>query len=72
MFTLIWRDILAVALGLYAVNSAISGELRTHGRGGGHRAFLRLKNVASRIACAVAGLIILACVVLDLRRKFPG
>jgi hypothetical protein len=72
MFTLLWPDILAITLGLYAINSAIGGQLRTYGRGGRHRTFLHLESVASRVTCALVGLVILACVVLDLRRKFPA
>jgi len=72
MFELIWPDIIGVALGLYAVNSAISGELCTYGRGGGHLKFYRLRSVAGRVACAALGLGILGIVVIDLRHKFPA
>jgi len=71
MFQLIWPDLLAIALGLYAVNSAIYGELRTFGRGGGHNVLFRLRTMPFRASIAVIGLVILAGVVLDLRRKFP-
>ena len=71
MFELVWPDILAVALGLYAINSAIHGELRTYRRCGGHLTFYRFHSAISRLGCALVGLVILSWVVVDLRRKFP-
>jgi hypothetical protein len=68
---LIWVDLLAVAVGLYAVNSSLSGELRAYGIGG-RSAFYRLRGTLPRIICALIGLLILAWVVFDLRRKFPA
>jgi hypothetical protein len=68
---LVWIDLLVLALGLCGVNSAFSGELRTYGRGGHRLVLYRLPGIASRIGCAIAGLLILCWVVFDLRRKFP-
>jgi len=59
-----------VALGLWAVNAAITGELRTSGRGGGSSVWYRLQTIWSRISFALLGLAILAAVTIDLRRKF--
>ena len=67
---LIWLDLVAVALGLYGVNSALNGELRSYGIGG-KSAFYRFPGLVSRIGSAVVGLLILGWVVIDLRGKFP-
>jgi hypothetical protein len=66
----IWIDVLAVALGLYAVNSSLNGELRAYGIAG-RAAFYRLRGGLSRLVCALIGLLIMGWVVVDLRRKFP-
>ncbi len=66
----IWIDLLAVTLGLYAVNSSLNGELRAYGIAG-RRAFYQLRGALPRLLSALIGLLILAWVVMDLRRKFP-
>ena len=71
LLDLIWLDLVAMAIGLYGVNSAISGELRNYTRGGGRKTIYRFKTVRGRLASAILGLVVLACVVVDLRRKFP-
>ena len=67
---LIWVDLLAVAVGLYAVNSSLNGEMRAYGIAG-RVAFYRLRGALRRFGCALLGFLILAWVVIDLRRKFP-
>ncbi len=67
---LIWIDVLAVALGLYGVNSSLHGELRAYGIGG-RTSFYRLRGAIPRLVCALLGLLILGWVVVDLRYKFP-
>jgi len=66
----VWRDLIGIALGLYAVNAAISGQLRTYGRGGGSLTWGRLTPLWSRILSAFVGLSLLAIVTYDLLRKF--
>ena len=67
---LIWVDLLALVVGLYAVNSALNGELRAYGIAG-RAAFYQLRGPLTRILCALVGLLILGWIVIDLRRKFP-
>lgn len=69
--TYIWIDLLATALGLVAVNSALNGVIRTSGRGGGSSVIYRFRSTTARVLCAMAGLAVLAWVVIDLRHKFP-
>ena len=69
-FTFIFPDFIGLALGLWAVNAAITGKLVTAGRGGGSSVWYRLQTVWSRVGFAVLGLAILAAVTIDLRRKF--
>jgi hypothetical protein len=66
----VWRDVIGIALGLYAVNAAISGQLKTYGRGGGSLTWARLTPLWSRILAAVVGLGVLAIVTYDLLHKF--
>jgi hypothetical protein len=67
----IWPDFIAIAIGLYAVNSAISGELRSYRRGGRRKTFYKFRTFWERFAALAIGLAVLAGVVVDLRRKFP-
>jgi hypothetical protein len=66
----IWLDMIVVAIGLVAVNFAISGELYTYGRGG-PKLILRTSNGWARLFSAACGLSVIAWVIVDLRRKFP-
>ncbi len=68
--TFIWRDLIGIALGLYAVNAAISGQLKTYGRGGAAFTWARLTPLWTRLVAAVIGLATLAIVTIDLLHKF--
>ncbi len=68
--TYIWVDLLATVLGLWVINSAINGAVRTYRRSGSFVLY-RFRTAAPRLLYGVAGLAVLAWVIIDLRRKFP-
>jgi hypothetical protein len=67
----IWLDVIVATIGLVAVNSAISGELYSYGRGGGRKLIFRTSSGWARLFSAACGLSEIAWVIVDLRRKFP-
>lgn len=69
-FNFLWLDFVGVALGLYAINAGLTGELKTYGRPGRPSTWGHLRTTWSRIAMSLSGLIVLALVTVDLRHKF--
>lgn len=68
-FGFIFPDFVGLAVGPWAVNAAITGELGTGGCGGSSSVWYRLQTVWTRIGFAVLGVTILAAVTIDLRRR---
>lgn len=67
--SIIWFDLLALALALVLFNGALTGRFYSHGRGGPPKLVWTVESVGLRLIFLLLALSIIAYLVVDLRHK---